>query len=72
MEILQGNSSAPALPTRIKRVFYMSSEGCNLLHEVNDLIIMCTILTYFYYATFSINHAEGVVRELWFLFNFFS
>ncbi|PHU26175.1 hypothetical protein BC332_04507 [Capsicum chinense] len=27
-------SSAPALPSRIKRVFYMSSEGSNLLHEV--------------------------------------
>ncbi|XP_028782238.1 uncharacterized protein YNL011C isoform X1 [Neltuma alba] len=28
------NSSTPALPSRIKRVFYMSSEGKNLLHEV--------------------------------------
>ncbi|KAF3948484.1 hypothetical protein CMV_013567 [Castanea mollissima] len=28
-------SSVPALPSRIKRVFYMSSEGSNLLHEVN-------------------------------------
>lgn len=27
-------SSVPALPSRIKRVFYMSSEGCSLLHEV--------------------------------------
>lgn len=27
-------SSVPALPSRIKRVFYMSSEGNNLLHEV--------------------------------------
>ncbi|KAI8525679.1 hypothetical protein RHMOL_Rhmol13G0248400 [Rhododendron molle] len=27
-------SSTPALPSRIKRVFYMSSEGSNLLHEV--------------------------------------
>ncbi|KAL5772254.1 hypothetical protein ACOSQ2_012178 [Xanthoceras sorbifolium] len=27
-------SSVPALPSRIKRVFYMSSEGSNLLHEV--------------------------------------
>ncbi|XP_027932261.1 uncharacterized protein YNL011C isoform X2 [Vigna unguiculata] len=26
--------STPALPSRIKRVFYMSSEGKNLLHEV--------------------------------------
>ncbi|XP_050224148.1 uncharacterized protein LOC126673879 isoform X2 [Mercurialis annua] len=26
--------SVPALPSRIKRVFYMSSEGGNLLHEV--------------------------------------
>ncbi|XP_004485886.1 uncharacterized protein YNL011C [Cicer arietinum] len=26
--------SAPALPSKIKRVFYMSSEGKNLLHEV--------------------------------------
>ncbi|XP_027111893.1 uncharacterized protein YNL011C-like isoform X1 [Coffea arabica] len=30
----KGSSSASALPARIKRVFYMSSEGCNLLHEV--------------------------------------
>ncbi|KAF3452092.1 hypothetical protein FNV43_RR08188 [Rhamnella rubrinervis] len=28
------NSLVPALPSRIKRVFYMSSEGQNLLHEV--------------------------------------
>ncbi|XP_047338103.1 uncharacterized protein YNL011C [Impatiens glandulifera] len=28
------NCAAPALPSRIKRVFYMSSEGNNLLHEV--------------------------------------
>ncbi|KAK9267752.1 hypothetical protein L1049_010186 [Liquidambar formosana] len=28
------SSSARALPSRIKRVFYMSSEGSNLLHEV--------------------------------------
>nr|XP_009606935.1 uncharacterized protein YNL011C isoform X1 [Nicotiana tomentosiformis]XP_009606936.1 uncharacterized protein YNL011C isoform X1 [Nicotiana tomentosiformis] len=27
-------SSAPELPSRIKRIFYMSSEGSNLLHEV--------------------------------------
>ncbi|XP_026406927.1 uncharacterized protein YNL011C-like isoform X2 [Papaver somniferum] len=27
-------SSVPALPSRIKRIFYMSSEGRNLLHEV--------------------------------------
>ncbi|XP_058100744.1 uncharacterized protein YNL011C isoform X2 [Magnolia sinica] len=27
-------SAAPTLPSRIKRVFYMSSEGRNLLHEV--------------------------------------
>ncbi|XP_020264163.1 uncharacterized protein YNL011C [Asparagus officinalis] len=27
-------SSVRSLPSRIKRVFYMSSEGCNLLHEV--------------------------------------
>ncbi|CAM8983740.1 unnamed protein product [Rhodiola kirilowii] len=26
--------SSPALPSRIKRVFYISNEGCNLLHEV--------------------------------------
>lgn len=32
----QGSSSALALSSRIKRVFYMSSEGQNLLHEVND------------------------------------
>ncbi|CAJ2658867.1 unnamed protein product [Trifolium pratense] len=29
--------SAPALPSKIKRVFYMSSEGKNLLHEVFPL-----------------------------------
>ncbi|CAI9087308.1 OLC1v1021351C6 [Oldenlandia corymbosa var. corymbosa] len=34
----KGNSSAPALPSRIKRVFYMSSEGCNLLHEVFPIV----------------------------------
>ncbi|KAK7302928.1 hypothetical protein RJT34_13825 [Clitoria ternatea] len=35
MELIQKESfSAPALPSRIKRVFYMSSEGKNLLHEV--------------------------------------
>ncbi|CAL5347051.1 unnamed protein product [Camellia sinensis] len=28
------SSLTPALPSRIKRVFYMSSEGNNLLHEV--------------------------------------
>ncbi|CAL5408690.1 unnamed protein product [Camellia sinensis] len=28
------SSSTPTLPSRIKRVFYMSSEGNNLLHEV--------------------------------------
>ncbi|XP_052201450.1 uncharacterized protein YNL011C [Diospyros lotus] len=28
------SSSTPALPSRIKGVFYMSSEGSNLLHEV--------------------------------------
>jgi len=27
-------NSCSALPSRIKRVFYMSSEGSNLLHEV--------------------------------------
>ncbi|KAK7332035.1 hypothetical protein VNO80_28781 [Phaseolus coccineus] len=32
--IKKGSFSAPALPSRIKRVFYMSSEGKNLLHEV--------------------------------------
>ncbi|KAL8553966.1 hypothetical protein ACS0TY_002283 [Phlomoides rotata] len=31
---LWSSSSVPALPSRIKRVFYMSSEGSNLLHEV--------------------------------------
>ncbi|XP_022848061.1 uncharacterized protein LOC111370542 isoform X3 [Olea europaea var. sylvestris] len=30
----KSNSSVPALHSRIKRVFYMSSEGNNLLHEV--------------------------------------
>ncbi|XP_014518764.1 uncharacterized protein YNL011C isoform X1 [Vigna radiata var. radiata] len=32
--IKKGSFSTPALPSRIKRVFYMSSEGKNLLHEV--------------------------------------
>ncbi|XP_057494298.1 uncharacterized protein YNL011C isoform X1 [Actinidia eriantha] len=32
------NSSTPALPSRIKRVFYMSSEGSNLLHEVFPIV----------------------------------
>ncbi|KAF7803343.1 maternal effect embryo arrest 18 protein [Senna tora] len=32
--IKKESSSTPALPSRIKRVFYMSSEGKNLLHEV--------------------------------------
>ncbi|KAH6774885.1 maternal effect embryo arrest 18 [Perilla frutescens var. hirtella] len=32
--INKSNSSARTLPSRIKRVFYMSSEGSNLLHEV--------------------------------------
>lgn len=32
--INKGSSCIPALPSRIKRVFYMSSEGRNLLHEV--------------------------------------
>ncbi|MBA0723344.1 hypothetical protein Golax_003928, partial [Gossypium laxum] len=30
----KGRSSVPALPSRIKRVFYMSSEGTNSLHEI--------------------------------------
>ncbi|XP_059669865.1 uncharacterized protein YNL011C isoform X2 [Cornus florida] len=30
----KGSNSVPALPSRIKRVFYMSSEGGNSLHEV--------------------------------------
>ncbi|XWS18491.1 hypothetical protein CRYUN_Cryun32bG0048200 [Craigia yunnanensis] len=30
----KGRSSVPALPSRIKRVFYMSSEGRNSLHEI--------------------------------------
>eukprot|EP00256_Glycine_max_P054435 XP_014621276.1 uncharacterized protein LOC100814363 isoform X2 [Glycine max] len=35
MELIKKESfSAPALPSKIKRVFYMSSEGKNLLHEV--------------------------------------
>ncbi|XP_048230299.1 uncharacterized protein YNL011C isoform X6 [Ricinus communis] len=34
----KGCSSVPALPSRIKRVFYMSSEGGNLLHEVFPLV----------------------------------
>ncbi|CAJ1961892.1 unnamed protein product [Sphenostylis stenocarpa] len=35
MELIKkGSFSAPALPSKIKRVFYMSSEGQNLLHEV--------------------------------------
>ncbi|KAI3466728.1 hypothetical protein Pfo_023391 [Paulownia fortunei] len=32
--INKSNSLIPTLPSRIKRVFYMSSEGSNLLHEV--------------------------------------
>ncbi|KAL6544845.1 hypothetical protein OROMI_023707 [Orobanche minor] len=32
--INKSNSLVPSLPSRIKRVFYMSSEGSNLLHEV--------------------------------------
>ncbi|KAG6423634.1 hypothetical protein SASPL_114036 [Salvia splendens] len=32
--INKSHSSARTLPSRIKRVFYMSSEGSNLLHEV--------------------------------------
>ncbi|XP_073147601.1 uncharacterized protein YNL011C [Henckelia pumila] len=32
--INKNNSSVPPLSSRIKRVFYMSSEGSNLLHEV--------------------------------------
>ncbi|XP_057797599.1 uncharacterized protein YNL011C [Salvia miltiorrhiza] len=32
--INKSNSSTRTLPSRIKRVFYMSSEGSNLLHEV--------------------------------------
>ncbi|KAL2253162.1 UNVERIFIED_CONTAM: hypothetical protein Sindi_0110900 [Sesamum indicum] len=32
--INKSNSLVPTLPSRIKRVFYMSSEGSNLLHEV--------------------------------------
>lgn len=31
---LKDYTSSSALPSRIKRVFYMSSEGSNLLHEV--------------------------------------
>ena len=38
----QGCSSAPALPSRIKRVFYMSSEGGKSLHEVNT---SCTLFS---------------------------
>ncbi|KZV57543.1 hypothetical protein F511_03003 [Dorcoceras hygrometricum] len=34
MEPINNNSSAAPLSSRIKRVFYMSSEGSNLLHEV--------------------------------------
>ncbi|KAK7412440.1 hypothetical protein VNO78_03901 [Psophocarpus tetragonolobus] len=35
MELVKKESfSSPALPSKIKRVFYMSSEGKNLLHEV--------------------------------------
>ncbi|KAG8385454.1 hypothetical protein BUALT_Bualt03G0047000 [Buddleja alternifolia] len=35
MQLINKNDSlVPALPSRIKRVFYMSSEGSNLLHEV--------------------------------------
>ncbi|CAA6665843.1 unnamed protein product [Spirodela intermedia] len=34
LEPINKESSTAALPSRIKRVFYMSSEGSNLLHEV--------------------------------------
>ncbi|KAJ6416697.1 hypothetical protein OIU84_002547 [Salix udensis] len=34
----KGCSSVPALPSRIKRVFYMSSEGRNSLHEVFPMV----------------------------------
>ncbi|KAF9672437.1 hypothetical protein SADUNF_Sadunf11G0041600 [Salix dunnii] len=34
----KGCSSAPALPSRIKRVFYMSSEGGKSLHEVFPMV----------------------------------
>lgn len=35
MELINKDcTSAATLPSRIKRVFYISSEGCNLLHEV--------------------------------------
>ncbi|KAG5235049.1 Maternal effect embryo arrest [Salix suchowensis] len=34
----KGCSSVPALPSRIKRVFYMSSEGGNSLHEVFPMV----------------------------------
>ncbi|KAG9143381.1 hypothetical protein Leryth_017770 [Lithospermum erythrorhizon] len=35
MELInKQSSSAPELPSHVKRVFYMSSEGSNLLHEV--------------------------------------
>ncbi|VAH61687.1 unnamed protein product [Triticum turgidum subsp. durum] len=35
-EVVDKNcNSCTALPSSIKRVFYMSSEGCNLLHEVS-------------------------------------
>ncbi|PNT12102.1 hypothetical protein POPTR_011G065000v4 [Populus trichocarpa] len=34
----KGCSSVPALPSRIKRVFYMSNEGGNSLHEVFPMV----------------------------------
>ncbi|KAK1302924.1 hypothetical protein QJS10_CPB12g01078 [Acorus calamus] len=37
-QINKEHSSVPTLPSRIKRVFYMSSEGCNLLHEVFPMV----------------------------------
>ncbi|XP_073297388.1 uncharacterized protein YNL011C isoform X1 [Primulina huaijiensis] len=39
--INKDNSSVPPLFSRIKRVFYMSSEGSNLLHEVYDASCVC-------------------------------
>ncbi|CAH9055378.1 unnamed protein product [Cuscuta europaea] len=35
----KGITSCPALPTKIKRVFYMSSEGSNLSHEVRSSLM---------------------------------
>lgn len=38
MQVMQ---ASPPLPSPIKHIFYMSSEGTNLLHEVHIQILLC-------------------------------